>query len=193
MRKKSFKALAIIVISFFIVSFAGMACSGNIEVIDRGYSWCNHIKTFFHHFYYSLCGKEDSRADYPLIIQKLAEKLELDPEKVMEAFEDLNRERKKGLEGNFGERLDQAVKEGIITGKQKEAITAKREELEVKVQEIKGLAAAERSGAIEDMIGSLKNWAEENNIDIRMLFPLMHHGATKADRFIRRHNFKSFK
>ena len=171
MKRKSFKVLLVLAVSFFIVSFIGMACTDELEA----------------------AGDEDKKDDYPVMVEQLAEKLDLDPEEILEAFKDMNEERKESLEKNFEEKLDKAVEEGNITEEQKEAIMAKREEVAEELQDIKELPSSERKEAIKDIADDLKEWAEENDIDSKELFPFAHARHIRAKRSVMRHIFRFFR
>lgn len=170
MKKKYLRASIITAISFFIVSFIGMSCTNELDA----------------------SGEEDLKEDYPAIVGQLAERLDVDPDEVLEAFKDINEERKEKFKEDFEERLDKAVEEGVLTEEQKEAIIAKREEIAEEIQEIEGMSPDEKREAIKDMVSDLKEWAEENDIDYKELLPAAHmkqvmKDGIRAERFRIKH------
>jgi hypothetical protein len=170
-KRKSFKVFLALAVSFFIVSFIGMACTDELKAaVD-----------------------EDVEDDYPVIVKQLAEKLDLDPEEIFKAFKNINEERKENLKKNFEEKLDEAVEEGDITEEQKEAVIAKREEVAEELQEIKDLPLSERREAMKDITGDLKEWAKENDIDFKELFPLVNIKPIRVRRFGMKHTFRFFR
>jgi hypothetical protein len=169
-RIKSFRIMVVLAASFFIVSFIGMACTDELNE----------------------AGDEDDENDYPIIVEQLAEKLDLEPEEVFEAFKDINKERKEELKENFRHKLDKSVEEGDITREQEEALIAKKKEVSEQLQQIKDLPPGKRKEALEDVAGDLKDWAKENDIDFKDLFPLAAKKLIRAKRFLIRHILRFF-
>ena len=169
MKRRSFKVLLILAVSFFIVSFIGMACTNELKADDG-----------------------DKKDDYPVIIEQLAEKLDLDPEEICEALEDIHEERKEEFKKNLEEKLDEAVEEGNITEEQKEAIITKSEEVAEELQDIKELPQSEKKEAMADINDDLREWAEENDIDLKELFPLAHARHVRAEKSRMKHIFRFF-
>jgi hypothetical protein len=169
-RKKSFRIIAVLAASFFIVSFIGMACTNELKAASD----------------------EDDESDYPLIVEQLAEKLDLEPEEVFKAFEDINKERKEEFQKGFGHKLDGAVEEGYITKEQKDALVAKKEEVSEQLQQIKDLPPDERKEALKDIADDLKEWAEENDIQFKHLFPVAGMKLMRTRRSIFRHILRFF-
>lgn len=170
MRKKSFRIIAVLLASFFVVSFIGMACTDELKAASD----------------------EDSDNDYPAIVEQLAEKLNLEPEEVFEAFEDIHEERKEEFEKSFGHKLDRAIEEEYITEEQKDALIAKKEEVSEQLQQIKDLPQDEREEALKDIADDLKEWAEENDIEFKHLFPVAGMRLARARRSMFRHIFRFF-
>ena len=94
MKRESFKVLLVLTVSFFIVSFIGMACTDELEA----------------------AGDEDGKDDCPVMIEQLAEKLDLDPEEILEAFKDINEELYliRGLDTLPEIATMEAIKENIL-------------------------------------------------------------------------------
>ena len=106
---------------------------------------------------------------YPPIVQKLAEKFNLKPADVNAVFEVERTERQAQQQQRYEDTLEQAVKDGKITEKQKTAIIAKNAELREKMAGLKDLAPEERRAAMEKQRTELETWAKDNNIDLRYL------------------------
>ncbi|MHB0975646.1 MAG: hypothetical protein ACYC1U_00455 [Candidatus Aquicultorales bacterium] len=117
----------------------------------------------------------DGTTNYSSIVDRLAKAFNLDPAKVNEVFDQERQERQAEAEKNFQERfenmLDQAVEDGEITAEQKEAIVSKMAELKSKREEINNskLTFEERNEALASLQQDLRDWAEENDIDLRFL------------------------
>jgi len=93
---------------------------------------------------------------YPSIVQKLAQRFNLDPDEVKQVFDEERGERRQEAQDRFEESLDEAVKDGKITEAQKEAILEKHTEIQ---------------GEQEKLREELSDWAEENDIELKQLGP----------------------
>lgn len=113
----------------------------------------------------------ETQTDYnfPPVIQKLVERFNLDPAKVEEVLQQDRKEREAKRQAIFEDRLEQAVKDGKLTEKQKEAILAKRSELQAKVESLRNLTPEERYGALRQLREEVAAWAKENGIDAKWL------------------------
>jgi hypothetical protein len=108
---------------------------------------------------------EDSQ-NYPPIVQKLVARFNLDAGEVQKVFDEEREERQQEDQLRFEERLSQAVTNGVLTQEQKEAILAKRAEIQARHEEMKNLSWEEKRKAMEQEREEIKNWAEENGIEI---------------------------
>ncbi len=106
-------------------------------------------------------------ASYPLIVQKLAERFNLQPEEVNKVFEEVRQERWQQRETWFEGKLDAAVKAGTITEAQKKAILKKRTEIQKKKETIRtsNLTPQERWEKMSKLREEMRSWAENNKID----------------------------
>ena len=97
-------------------------------------------------------------------VNSLAEKLGVSNDKVDSAVTDLRSERRVEMQNRYQERLDELVTLGKITSTQKEAILAKKAELqkEWESEEIKR----------EEHRAELTSWATENGIDLSVIGPM---------------------
>lgn len=121
---------------------------------------------------------------YPPIIQKLVERFNLDPAEVQKVFDEERNERQKAMQARFEDLLDQAVKDGKITAKQKEAIITKQTEMRKKMDELRtsDLSAEERQEKMQALRDEIKAWAEKNDIDLQYLH-MFGRGMGRGGRF----------
>jgi len=112
--------------------------------------------------------------EYPSIIQKLAEKFNLNIDEVKAVFDQNRKERWQEIQVNaqkkFEDMLDKLVVAGKITNEQKEAILAEKAEINAKREELNTLSQAERKEAMKNLNDELRKWAEQNGIDQKILF-----------------------
>jgi hypothetical protein len=109
--------------------------------------------------------------EYPPLVERFAERFNLDPDEVMDFIEELKEEKKVEMETRFEEKLDEMVESGDITGEQKQAILDKREEMESFKESLEDMTIAEAREALKDKKEELKDWAEENDLELKYLFP----------------------
>ncbi|MCL5291550.1 MAG: OmpH family outer membrane protein [Actinobacteria bacterium] len=123
---------------------------------------------------------------YPSIVEKIAKAFNLDPSKVKEVFDqdrkDKEAEAQKCFQQLFENRLNQAVKKGEITQAQKEAIIAKMAEVKAAREKINNdkLSAEERNDALAQLQEGLREWAEKNGIDVRLVISGMMGGRMRG-------------
>ena len=123
-----------------------------------------------------------SLEDYPMVVQKLAQEFELDPEKVQDVleeerrnstedmkkrFEEKTAEVKDAIDSRFEIMLEKAVEEGEITSDQKEEMLVKKTEIAQKIEELKDLPPEERRESFQELRESIKDWAEKNDLDLK--------------------------
>ncbi len=123
-----------------------------------------------------------SLEDYPMVVQKLAQEFELDPEKVQDVleearenstedmkkrFEEKTAEVKDAIDSRFEIMLEKAVEEGEITSKQKEEILAKKTEIAQNIEGLKDLPPEERRASFQELRENIKEWAENNDLDLK--------------------------
>ena len=89
----------------------------------------------------------------------------------MDFMEELRQEKKVEMETRFEEKLDELVESGDITGQQKQAILDKKEEMESFKESLEDMTVAEAREALKDQKEELKDWAEENDLELKYLFP----------------------
>ncbi len=109
-------------------------------------------------------------SSYPLIVQRLAERFNLQPEEVNKVFTQVQQERWKQRQTLFEERLETAVKDGKITRTQKEALLKKRAEIQKKMDEIRNssLTPQEKWEKLSKLRLEMQNWAKDNQIDLSL-------------------------
>lgn len=117
------------------------------------------------------------------LIEKIAQKFNLNKDEVQKVFEEDREERKTQLEERFNQMLDEAVSKGDLTEAQKNLILAKRAEMqkEREAQMSERRNKGERPSK-EEMKSNqeerkaereaLEKWASDNGIDIKYLMGL---------------------
>lgn len=149
MRKRSIKITTILITSLTLISILGIGCVGEINAQ----------------------AKEDTESEYLPIVERFAERFDLDPDEIVEFLDELKEEKIAEKEEKFEERLDELVEEEKITDEQKQAILDKKEELKTFKEGIEDMTIAEAREAIKAMHGELKDWAEENDLELKDFFP----------------------
>ncbi len=108
-----------------------------------------------------------NNSPYTSLVEKIAAKFGLNKADVQAVFDQDRLDRQAQMETRFEERLTADVNAGKITDAQKQLIIAKRKELQAKRQSeiatIEGKTAVERK--------ELEDWAKQNGIDAKYLFP----------------------
>lgn len=103
------------------------------------------------------------------IVQRIAERFNLSEAEVQEVFTETREERMQLIKTCFEEKLDEAVEIGEVTEEQKSLILAKKSEMQEKHKELEGLSWEERGEAIKEFRQEIKEWKEENSIDLEGL------------------------
>ena len=105
------------------------------------------------------------------LIQKLASKFGVEEAEVESVFNEHRQEMQTEREAKFSAKLDEAVEAGEITAEQKQAILDKHEEMRSKHEELKDLSQEERREKMKGLKDEMRDWAEENDIDMRDIAP----------------------
>ena len=148
MKTKTIKIALILITSLALLSVGGVACVGEINAqADEG-----------------------TESGYPLLVEKFAERFDLDPDEIHDFFNELKEERVADAEDRFEEKLDELVEDEKITEDQKEAILDKKEELRTFREELEDMTISEAREAMKDIHEELKDWAEENDISLKDFF-----------------------
>jgi len=98
---------------------------------------------------------------YPTIVQRLAERFHLNSDEVGQVFAEAREERGRLGQERFEERLEEAVAGGQITTEQKEALMAKKAEMQANREQLR-----------ESHRKEMEAWAKDNNIDLSLLGPI---------------------
>jgi polyhydroxyalkanoate synthesis regulator phasin len=120
----------------------------------------------------SVASAQDST--YPSIIQKIAEKFNLNEDEVAAVFDEERDEHHAEMQAKWSERLDDLVNDGKINAEQKQAILDKHEEMHNKMEEWKDLDPEERHEKMRGLREEFRAWAEEQGIDLPLLGPYKH-------------------
>jgi len=147
MKRRNLKLAVSIISGLTLVMMLGAGCTGTLNADPL----------------------EDS--GYPPLAEKFAERFDLDPDEVMDFMEELKEERRAEMEAKFEEKLDELVENGDITDEQKQAILDKKEEMEAFRSDLEDMTVADAREAMAEMREELKDWAEENEIGLKYLFP----------------------
>ena len=122
-----------------------------------------------------LASAKDTNKPQSTLVQKIAEKFNLNQNEVQQVFDEVKNEHlaeRKAVEEN---RLNQLVADGKITKDQKELIIKKHEELradrESNRDSLKDLSKAQRQKEMDAKKSELEALANDNNIDISYLTP----------------------
>ncbi|OGM23937.1 hypothetical protein A2715_02045 [Candidatus Woesebacteria bacterium RIFCSPHIGHO2_01_FULL_39_32] len=118
----------------------------------------------------SVASAQDSD-DYPSIVQKIAEKFNLNEADVQAVFVEDREEHYAEMQARWSERLDDLVNDGKITAEQKQVILDKHEEMHNKMEEWKDLNVEERHEKMHALHDEFKTWAEGPGIDLPLLGP----------------------
>ncbi len=89
MKTKTIKIALILITSLALLSVGGVACVGEINAqADEG-----------------------TESGYPLLVEKFAERFDLDPDEIHDFFNELKEERVADAEDRFEEKLDELVED----------------------------------------------------------------------------------
>jgi hypothetical protein len=100
------------------------------------------------------------------LITKLAERFDLNRNEVEQVFEENQRERQIQKQAHHQEALSQAVEDGRLTAEQKNLILEKKTEMR---KETENLSRQERRENRASHRQEMRDWAEENNIDLSVV------------------------
>ena len=115
--------------------------------------------------------KAQEAVNYPPIVQKIADKFNLNVSEVAGVFDEERDERRAEMFAYFAEHLNDLVAEGKLTEEQKEAVLDKHEELQSSMEGLGGLSREERKAKMLEVHNSFKSWAEEQGIDLSSIGP----------------------
>lgn len=96
---------------------------------------------------------------FPLA-EKIAERFNLNLEEVQKVFEETRQEASQEMQTRFTER-----NRCELTEEQRQSLSAKREELMAKYDDMKDLSREEMRNRMQEMRSEMQAWAEENGID----------------------------
>lgn len=126
-----------------------------------------------------LASADENNNPQTTIVQKIAEKFDLNQEEVQQVFDEVrsehHAEREADMKAKEEERLSQLVADGKITEEQKSLIQQKHEELRAERgahrDSFKDLSQEERQAQMEQRKSELESWANKNGIDATYLMP----------------------
>lgn len=110
---------------------------------------------------------------YPVVVQKIADKFGLKVEDVKAVFDQTRTEEEANRQAKFESRLTTLVTEGKITEGQKQLILAKHKELEAtrksQRESLKTLSSEEKKATFLKEKEELTSWATQNHIDVSLI------------------------
>ncbi len=112
---------------------------------------------------YGVANAEESRLP---IVERLAERFDLDVNEVQEFFSEFKKERTIEHKVKGEGKLDQLVEDGVITEEQKQALLERKEEIKEQREGLKSLSPEERREAMNQAHEEMKAWMKENGIDL---------------------------
>lgn len=114
---------------------------------------------------------------YPPVVDKIAEKFNLNKDEVQKVFDEQRAEHQAEHKQRLEEKLNQAVKNGKITEDQKTKLIAKLEEMRKNRQDQRAENREQRE-AVRD---EFKKWADENGINLDEVMPKVQgHGGPRG-------------
>lgn len=128
----------------------------------------------------TLTSAQDSSPSYPPIIQKLADRFNLNVEEVQGVFEEERAEHHAVMLSNFEDKLSEMVSAGKITEEQKQAILDKYEEMQAQMSALmdENLTNEERQEKMRAIHEKMRTWAEEQGIEFPFFaFKAFKHGG----------------
>lgn len=149
MKRKSIKMILSLIAGLALFLIMGTACTNEISADPL----------------------ENNGSGHSPLLERIAERFDLDIDEVTDFVEELKEERRAGMEERFEERLNELVEDEKITGDQKEAILEKKEEMEAFREELEDMKVSEAREAMKEMKEELKDWAEENDLELKHFFP----------------------
>jgi hypothetical protein len=113
----------------------------------------------------------------PSLAQEIAQKFHLDQSQVQSVINQHRGEVQQNREARYEQRLTDAVNSGQITASQKQAILDEHNKL---LSEIKASTGGNRRPDLQNVRQEAKDWASQNNIDVKWLLPVRHMVAGPA-------------
>ncbi len=149
MKRKSVKMILSLIAGLALFLIMGTACTNEISADPL----------------------EDNENGQLSLLERIAERFDLDIDEVTDFVEELMEERRAGMEERFEERLDELVEDRKITNDQKEAILEKKEEMEAFREDLEDMKVSQAREAMKEMKKELKDWAKENDLELKYFFP----------------------
>lgn len=127
---------------------------------------------------------------YPPIVQKIAEKFNLNQDEVNQVFEENRKEKREEMRSKKEEHLNKLVNEGKLTEDQKNALITKMDEMhekkESRREELKNLSQEERKEKMKEYHKAdreeMKQFFEEQGIDPKEIFPKRGNGMKQGGK-----------
>jgi len=108
--------------------------------------------------------------NHDTLVQKLAERFNLNQNDVEAVFEEMRTERQAERKAEFTAMLDEAVSNGKLTQEQRDAFLLKVDKKRLRMEEIRKIEDAdERKKQMKALGDEMHEWAEANGIDLKEL------------------------
>lgn len=123
-----------------------------------------------------LVGAQDSTNPASSLVQKIAQRFNLNPSDVQKVFDEEHEERHQKMQEKMEQRLSQAVTDGKITESQKQAIINKFAEMKNNKpdpEHFKNMTEEQRHQEMEQKKAELETWASQNGLSLDTLHELM--------------------
>ncbi len=127
------------------------------------------------------------------LIQKIAEKFSLKKEDVESVFNEHKAEKQAMMLANLEQKLDQGVKDNKINQAQKTAIIKKFADLKKEKQAMvdkSGTSPEDKNKAFEQKRADLQKWANDNGLDLKILYEYLGMGKRHSQKGFGRHGLK---
>jgi molecular chaperone DnaK (HSP70) len=107
--------------------------------------------------------------NYPPIVQKIADRFNLDADEVEQVFDEDRDEQRAAMFAYFADRLDDLVDEERLTESQKNAILDKHEEVQNAMEEYGDLSKEERREKMQNIHNEFKVWLKNQGFEDGLL------------------------
>lgn len=119
-------------------------------------------------------------SQYPPVVQKIAQKFNLDVSEVQKVFDEDRDARRAEMYASFSDRLDELVLAGKITSSQKEVILEKHEQMRDKMEALRDLSPDERREKKLSIHTDYKNWLSSQGLSAELVQHLGYRNGFRA-------------
>lgn len=109
------------------------------------------------------------------VVQRIAQRFGLNEADVKAVFDEEKEDKHARMQARYEQRLNKYVSEGLISETQKQLILDKQDEMEAdrqaRIQEGQSFTPEEEHTYRQNQRQELRNWAKEQGIELKYLFP----------------------